>query len=360
MYRLDPGGFPAQALEVLGGGPDLPGAQFLVATLASEPDWLRTVCDPEKHTLEQSLYLIHRAHKLDRLTEMKLAEMLAHSGMSTDAEARFASRVFAVLKQSEPSASLPALRQLSKCANARVRSKAVLMIGKIYQNPRLSHHAELEQDPRVAANAVESLWGLATSEAREAFVKATIDPRHRIAANGIVGLYLMGDDCSIPLLFRLSLSEMPMARAAAAWAMGEVEDPRFLQRLASLRQDPDAITRQRAFRAMARVRQKMVLMQAVGALQVQIQSCECRGHALRTRFSVSRQEESVKGLDARQIVVWNGPDVVEEFFLTSHQEAPPYYEIECLGPPLPANRVKVQVYAESGVAEGEEFEVTLL
>jgi hypothetical protein len=351
MYRLDPIGFPPAVLEVISAEPDLPGAQFMVAMLASEPDWLRSICDPEKHTLDQSLDLLQRAHKLDPQVEIKLAEMLGLRGASTDAEARFASRVFAVLKGSRPVVALPALRHLAKCREARIRSKAVLMIGRIYQNPKFVHHAESEQDPRVAANGVEALWGMATADAREVFVKAALDAHHRIAANGIVGLYLMGDECSIPFLFNLSTSEKPLSRAAAAWAMGYIEDPRFVERLSRLRQDTDPATRQGAFRSIARVQQKLTQVRAAGALEVQLTDCESQDDGHVVRFTVNKEGEFVGGLDLRQFVVWNGQEVVEECTASLQEGASQHYEIEFQAPPSATKLVKVQVYAASGVGE---------
>jgi hypothetical protein len=351
MYRLDPVGFPPAVVEVLDREPDLPGAQFMVAMLASDPRWLRTVCNPQKYTLDQSVDLVRRSHKLDSYTVVKLADMLALPGSSTDAEARFTSRVFAVLERSAPSLALPVLRQLSKCPDARVRSKAVLLIGRIYQNPRLTHHGDAERDPRVAANTIESLWGLATPSAREAFIKAAQDAHHRIAANGVVGLYLMGDECSIPFLFHMGRSDKPLARAAAAWAMGHLEDPRFLPRLAQLREDSDSLTRQGALRAMARVHKKLTQMSAAGALEVQIQDCECRGESQLVRFTVTKEARSVNDLDLRQFVAWNGADLVEEFVSSLCGGASPFYEIAYQGAPSPTNQVKVQVYAASGVGE---------
>jgi hypothetical protein len=353
MYSLDPIGFPPAVAEVLRSGPELPGAQFLVSILASKPDWLRSVCDPEKYTLDESLEWVRRARKLDPHTELKLAEMLARSGFSTDAEARFVSRVFAVLKQSPRSAALPALRQLSKSPNARVRSKAVLLIGHLYQNPTF---AGAESDSRVSANAVESLWGLATPAARGAFLKAAVDENHRIAANGIIGLYLMGDECGIPFLFHLSKSETALCRAAAAWAMGHLEDPRFLPRLAGLIEDSDSMTRQRALRSNALIRQKTIQMRAAGALTVQIQEYRRHDEVHTVRFTVGREDQSISGLDQRRFVVWNGTDLVEEFSW-SLQEGP-CFEIEYQAPPSPTRQIKVEVYAASGVGEDTGVEMT--
>ena len=135
-----------------------------------------------------------------------------------------------------------------------MRSKAALLIGRISRNPQWAEQGVSESDRRVGASAVESLWGMNTAAAREAFFRAARDEHHRIAANGIVGMYLLGDECSIPFLFHLSESEKPLACAAAAWAIGHLEDPRFVPRLARLMEDSCPITRKGAFRAMARVR----------------------------------------------------------------------------------------------------------
>jgi HEAT repeats len=359
LYRLDPAGFAPAVAEVLSTGPEPAGAQLLMAILVGDPDWLRTICNPDKYTLDQSLDLIQRAHKLDPLTELKLAEILALSGFTTDAETRFASRVFAVLKRSPPATVLPALRRLSKCENARIRSKAVLLLGSIYQNPKWAEQAVPENDPRVSANAVESLWGLATPEAREVFQKASRDKRHRIAANGMAGLYLMGDQSGISLLFGLSKSEAPLARAAAAWAMGHLEDPRFLPRLTALLEDPDPVARQRAFRSAARVRQHVAQMQAVGAVVVKLRDLECRANSHTVRVSVTQNDQFVKALDARQFVLWNGPDIVEEFSISMYEGTAPYYEITFQNPPSPMHQVNVQVYAAEGVGEDSGIETEI-
>jgi HEAT repeat protein len=360
IYRLDPIGFPPAAAEVLRGGPELAGAQFLMAILVAEPDWLRSVCNPAKYTLDQSLDLVRRAHKLDSTTALKLAEMLDPVTLSTGAEARIVSRVFAILKRSlDPAMALPALRQLSKCPNAHIRSKAALLIGQMNQYPQWAKQRAAESDPRVWANAVESLWGVDTAAARGVFILAARDKHHRIAANGIVGLYRMGVGCSIPLLFELSRSTDPLARAAAAWAMGHLEDPRFLPALELLMEDSDELMREGALRSVARVREKMSRQSAAGALQVQIRDCERRGKAHLARFAVTKEERWVSGLDLRQFVVWNGEDLVEEFSCLAHEEEEPFYEIAYQGTFPVMNQVKVQVYAEVGVGEADRLELAV-
>jgi HEAT repeat protein len=359
MYLLDPVGFPPAVEEILRDGSELPGASYLMAILVAEPDWLRTVCNPEKYALEQSLDLVRRARKLDPCSEVKLAKMLSTLKFTSPEDTRFATRVLDVLGRSpDPSTALPALRQLSQCPNAKVRSKAALLIGRIIRNPQWADQGSAESDPRVTANAIESLWGMNSPAAREAFFRAARDKYHRIAGNGIVGLYLMGDPSSIPFLFHLSRSEKTLSRATAGWAMGHLEDPRYLSALARLMEDPDPMARKGAFKSMARVRQKMTQMRAAGDLRVQIQDCECRGEAHLVRFTVTIEGQPVPGLDLRRFVAWNGPDLVEEFVSPLQDGAAEYYEIAFQGPPSSTHLVKVQVYSESGAGEDTGFETT--
>ncbi len=360
IYVLDPVGFTRGAEEVLRAGADLPGEAYLMAILVAESDWLRTVCNPDKYTLEQSLDLVRRARKLDPCTEVKLAKMLSVLQFTNPEEGRFATRVLDIVSRSpDPTTALPALRQLSQCPNAHVRSKAALLIGRIIRNPQWADQGSSENDPRVSANAIESLWGMDSRAAREAFFRAARDKYHRVAGNGIIGLYLMGDPSSIPFLFHLSRSEQPLSRATAAWAMGHLEDPRFLPALARLMEDADAVTRKGAFKAMARVRKKMTQMRAAGNLRVQIQNCECRSVDHSVRFTVTKDDQFARGLDLRQFVVWNGPDLVEEFFSSPQDGASSCYEVTYQAPPSPTHLVKVQVYAASGVGEDTGFEMTL-
>jgi hypothetical protein len=358
VYSIDPDGFPPAVVELLRSGPDLPGIPYLMAILVAETDWLGTVCNPDKYSLEQSLDLVKRAHRLDPSTKLKLAKMLSGLRFSTEDETRFASRVLEVLERSpDPSTALPALRQLAQCPNARIRSKAALLIGRINQNPQWADQGLEEADPRVAGNAVESLWGMSTPAAREAFFKAALSDRHRIAANGIVGLYKMGDESAIPFLFHLSRSATPLSRAAAAWAMGYLEDPRFLPQLTRLMSDADEITRKGAFRAVARIRQRMTRLRAAGAVQVQLRDVECRGDVHKVGLAVLQDGKFVEHLDTRQFVVWSGSEPVEELSTSIQMGAAPHYQLAYRGPPSPTSLVKVQVYAEAGVGEDTGFEM---
>ncbi len=122
-------------------------------------------------------------------------------------------------------------------------------------------------------------------------------------------------------------------------------------------EDPDPITRKGAFKSVARVRQQMTTMRAAGALRVQMRDAECRGKAHLIRFMVTKDEKSVDGLDLRQFIPRNGPDLVEEFSSTAPEGNVTYYEIAFQGSPSPTLLVKVQVYSAVGVGEDTGFEM---
>jgi hypothetical protein len=58
----------------------------------------------------------------------------------------------------------------------------------------------------------------------------------------------------IPELFKMAVSESPMFRASAAWAMGESGDPRFSETLARMVCESNAVVRRRAFSDFSRLK----------------------------------------------------------------------------------------------------------
>jgi hypothetical protein len=120
------------------------------------------------------------------------------------------------------------LASLVEHPDERVRSKvAVIAAG----NARVGSHKEgwlKDVDPRVRANAVESLWGRRDAEAIQLLKLASKDPHHRIAANALYGLYQAGEACSIRGVLRLFRELEVPRQLAGIWLLGQTGDPRFL------------------------------------------------------------------------------------------------------------------------------------
>ncbi len=361
LHALDPSGFPAAAAEVLSSDPEGPGARFLLALLIGQPDYLRTLCDPQAFTLPVSAALIKQARTLDPMIEVKLAKLLITLSFSTETEADFAARVLDVLHQTDAVTALPALRQLINSSNARVRSKAALLIGRISRNPQWAKLADPFQDTRVAANAVESLWGLETPAACDVFRDAAVDVRNRVAGNGAVGLYLAGDPHSLAILFGFSHSDAASFRNTGAWAMGRTGDPRFLERLSAMTTDPDAGVRRTVARALAAIQSRMKRITDAGGLPVRIHSALCHGGDHEWRVSV---EEDAAGpsspprLDFRNFVLRSNESPVEEFSVEDKRNGGETLYILRFRTENPQpGLVKVELFTEQGSGEAIGFEM---
>lgn len=126
-------------------------------------------------------------------------------------------------------------RILDSSGNANLRSRLALSWGRLAKLAAEGQAWPDDNDPRVRANAVESLWGLSGEQEAAVFLRKLGDPHQRVAANAAVGLYLAGRAESIAALWTMAHHQSPARRAAAVWAIGRTGDARFLPLLGELR-----------------------------------------------------------------------------------------------------------------------------
>jgi hypothetical protein len=119
--------------------------------------------------------------------------------------------------------------------DARFRAGLALVWDGLSRLARLAGSFFQDPDPRVRANAVESLWGRTDEDAVRRFRAALGDSHPRPVANACVGLYLSGRAEAVRELSNLASHPEPRFRAAAAWAMGRTGHSRFLPLLAEMR-----------------------------------------------------------------------------------------------------------------------------
>jgi len=124
--------------------------------------------------------------------------------------------------------------------DARLRAKLALVWGRLEGLARLGDKYFEDPDPRVRADAVESLWGRDDEQALAHYRRGLQDGAPRVAANACVGLYLAGETEALRELHSLAQHPEAPFRAAAAWAMGRTGDPRFLPLLAEMRRSSPA------------------------------------------------------------------------------------------------------------------------
>jgi hypothetical protein len=337
---------------------DGPAAQFMLAILLRQTDAMKILCSPEIFTVEQSEALLLQAKALDPQAEVNLAKLVSKLPCQTGSQGDGATRLLAVLEHSTaPETTMPALRQLLRSPDARVRSKAVLLIGRINHNSQWAKLNDPQQDARVSANAIESLWGMDSSSAKSAFRDATTDPRPRVACNAAIGLYRAGDMEGATELFRLSRKEEEAFRASAAWGMGHSRDPRFLPRLATLAEDTKAAVRRAAVPAAARIRENMRRLNEAGSLPLQIQTAQRSGNEHDLLIHVEDSGRQTCGIRAVEFVVWNGDALVERFRMREISHTPPVvYQLSFTAPPAASQEVKVDMYTEHGVGRDTAIE----
>jgi hypothetical protein len=143
---------------------------------------------------------------------------------------------------------LPMLIQLLRKSDVKVRSKVALILGR--GNRQVAWAME-DPDPRVRANAVESLWEAERGLALRAFWKAIHDSDNRVAGNAILGLLRLGDPGAHAPLEQMSKHRSPQFRATAAWVMGQSGDASFHPTLEQMMADPDEGVRGNAYLSLA-------------------------------------------------------------------------------------------------------------
>ncbi len=253
LCERDPRAFQDAAVRVVKTSYSSRGVQYVVGLLASSDLLLVALCNPAL-TRDDAISLARAALNLDNTMDVRLAKTLAEkagAGLPAVAAARLMDVLDAV---SGGNRIMPSLLRLLRQPDLQLRSKAVLMIGRASRSVKWVQNRLSDADPRTRANAVEALWGIDTAEARDLLRSAAADNNNRVAGNALFALYRMGDTWANAELLKMATAEAPLFRASAAWAMGETGDPCFLEALAHMMGDANALVRKRAFSALGRLK----------------------------------------------------------------------------------------------------------
>lgn len=247
--------FYGTSIEILKTSGDSRGLQYLVALLVANGMLFQALCDPGL-SREDALSLGRAARRVDSMIDVSLARGLADSAVGNSAvHVADPARLMDILCETADAARImPSLMRMMRHPNSYLRSKAVKMIGQGSHSAKWVMGRLSEADPRVRANAVESLWGVDTPEARTLLNFAANDANNRVAGNALLGLYYLGEASVLADVVKLAGHESEVFRASAAWVMGETGDPRFTEALRRLISEPDTMVRKRAFTALAQIK----------------------------------------------------------------------------------------------------------
>lgn len=259
MLEKDSAAFLQSACRTLKASVEGPGAVYLMEVLWSSPVLVSGLTDPGLLPLDTAIRFAKQWVEYDSMLDIKLLHMGFPSEDTAvqSVDIVRATRVLAIVNE------LPLCRHillplvnLLHSPDAKVRSKAVGLYGRTSQNADWVRKQLTVGDARVRANAVESLWGTDSISARAVLREASLDRDHRVAANALVGLHRIGAYDVTASLQKMAHGAEPMARAAAAFAMGQILNADFKPVLESLLKDDSPQVRSQALRALIRLKRQ--------------------------------------------------------------------------------------------------------
>jgi HEAT repeat protein len=280
----DPRLFYTRAIETLKQTDDPEIIEPIVKLLSANGLLLEAVCD-RALSREQAHALARIAFRLDARADCHLARSLADSQTNEDAvSVSDVPRLLEVLcEEGDPARMMTSMLRLLRHSDPHVRTRAAKVVGRGSKSPKWVRQRLMDADPRMRANAVESLWSVDTAAARGLLRFAAREGGHnRVVANALLGLYYLGETPALAALATMATSECAMARSSAAWAMGETGDVRFQQALRRMLNDVDVVARKSAFRALARL--NAMRPAAASALHVAATTPEIAAKGMRSVF----------------------------------------------------------------------------
>jgi len=250
-----PGEFVDAVTERLRVPGESPEQRYLVSLLVSRGLLIDVLRQIGRDDAAVAGHLARLAQRLSPGFERSLARAVldAEHAREPNGEAEFLLGLLGAL--SAGATVLPLLGPLRHSEDPRVRSRMASLLGRTAGAQRWFTTLKDDPDPRVRANAIEALWTTEGPFAAACFESAVEDPHHRVVASAWVGTYLQGDAAAVAGLATMAQHADPRFCAAAAWAMGETGDTRFIPLLWRLRRDPAAspVVARNALQAIKRI-----------------------------------------------------------------------------------------------------------
>jgi hypothetical protein len=322
LYETDPQEFRGAAVRLLKAVREGPGYDYLIILLLRDDFLHACLLDSSLFTLEEAVQVARSARRVDPQMAVHLARQIAadaEEGGDAGADGARQLRLLGILEAGSQGPQHPLmLARLQHHPDARVRSKAVLMIGRATKNPAWAERQMSADESRVRANAVEAMWGVPGRNSRALLWQAAADVDNRVAGNALVGLYRCDEIACIPLLLQMAAHDSPRFRTTAAWAMGEVEDPRFLAHLQQLEQDAEEAVRLTATRASGRIGRRVARAAAQGSVRLRVaRVMRMPSGAMELDVvALSEQGKLISGIPPTGFAVWQEEELVADYAVT--------------------------------------------
>jgi hypothetical protein len=199
---------------------------FLSAPLMETGLVASAVSDPRILTLPDAVRLARAAAKLDpRLDDRLITRLTGSPRHWPDGvpEAEIAHVLEVVDEISDCRRLVMPLMKFLKLPQKQLRSKAAKLIARASLNSGWADTVLKDADPRVRANLIDGLALQSGPQIDILLRKAAQDPNHRVAVTALLGLCRRGDQSSCGQIRRLALEGDAVHRAAAEWALRQLE-----------------------------------------------------------------------------------------------------------------------------------------
>ena len=311
LLSEDQEAFYAAAIHALKHREESRGYRHLISVLMGRDMLLRALCDRSLGR-EQAAALLGAALQIDSMADVNLANALASRAESEQTPAHDLARLMEIIGEASKHTRIPpSLRHMVRHPDPYLRSKAVLMLGRDNRSAAWLQNRLAEVDPRIRANAVESLWGYDSNDARELLRSACLDPNNRVAGNAALALYRLGEVAAIAQTVKMAAHDSPLFRASAAWVMGETADPRFAEMLVRMLGDASDMVRKRALAGLQRIKAARTRQSAVWRVAGWLGN-GADGRR-RLEFAVASEAGNQPAIFPTQVVVSEGGRPVTEF-----------------------------------------------
>jgi hypothetical protein len=236
-----------------------------MAQKQNRPAFVRNLADPAKYALTEAVAAVKAELEAGNSIDVELVELLGDDLEAKNGCAR-AVRILEIVSVLGWATRILSLKlALVGHEDERIRSKSALLIGRELKSADWVMRRMLDPDPDVQANAIESIWGVQTPEMHRLLDRAARSRKNRVAANGLVGLYLLNDVSSVARLFEMAEHPEESFRESARWGMGETRDARFLAYLVESYKRPGGGSKGILFGAMARIRKNLNCSKEAGS-----------------------------------------------------------------------------------------------
>ncbi len=254
--------------------PDNPDACRLLSILMVRQQGLfEFLSDPISGTRDKAIRVMRRMMAFDPSFDVRVARRLPdRAGLNhhTALHGRRATRVLDILDEvSSGRRLLPVLSHLVNSDDKNLSAKATLFVGRRMQSVQWTANLLRHQDPRIRANAVESIWGGAQDAAVSVLEDSARDSNNRVVGNGLMGLHILNQPVVFEFIPQLMSSPKWEFRSTAAWIMGRIGYPEFMVALTVLMKDDNPFVRTSARKAVISIRRAEELTVATIAERAQ-------------------------------------------------------------------------------------------